>query len=329
MKKMNNTIDEKDLYDILEPPVKEGGHQKSHYISTCPFCGKEKHFYINRKTQLFDCKKCEEEGNIFKLLQKLDKLFLIGDFKSIDRKSIKLLSEYNEEKEEDEEIVLNPEVRKLPKGFKRIYESEYLENERGFKKSVFEKYRIGKSIRHKEYVIISVDEENKCRGYLMRLAWGKEKMERVKRKNLYMPKRWLNDSGCSFSLLLFGYDEINSETTTIILVEGAPDKITLDDILGLDKQSEIKCLATFGKKISSTQIAKLLKKDIKNVILIFDEDAIKQMKKYSVELSKFFNVKLTFTYGKDINDSTKEEVLKIFDRLETTRNFNRKYVKLL
>lgn len=326
----NFKIKDSELLEILGSETRPGGHNQGHYISSCPFCGKAKHFYINRKTQLFDCKKCGEEGNVFKLLQHLGKLFLLGEFKSIDRTKLTLLSEYKDETEDDEEIELNPEIRKLPKGFKRIYSDEYLEKERGFKPNVFEKYKIGYAKGNiRNHVIISIEEDDKCRGYLGRLAWTKEKIERAKQKGIRMPRRWHNDSGAKFSNLLFGYNEITENTTTVILLEGVPDKITLDDILKLDEQEEIKCCATFGKKISKTQIMKLLQKGIQNVILIFDEDAIREMKKYGKILNQFFNVKITFTYNRDINDSTTQEVLEVFERLHDVHYFDRKFVKLL
>ena len=69
------TISDSDLREILKV------HKETHsgqYVCDCIFCGKERHFYINKKTQLFDCKKCGASGNIFKLLQYLDKLYLLG-----------------------------------------------------------------------------------------------------------------------------------------------------------------------------------------------------------------------------------------------------------
>ena len=47
---------------------------KNHYQADCPFCLKGQHFYINRTTFKWDCKKCSEFGNLYKLLKKVDAL---------------------------------------------------------------------------------------------------------------------------------------------------------------------------------------------------------------------------------------------------------------
>lgn len=38
-------------------------------IGTCPFCSKKNHFYINRNTGQWDCKKCGKSGNIYSFLK--------------------------------------------------------------------------------------------------------------------------------------------------------------------------------------------------------------------------------------------------------------------
>jgi len=37
----------------------------------CPFCGKENHFYVNKKSGQFNCKVCSESGNAYSFLAKL------------------------------------------------------------------------------------------------------------------------------------------------------------------------------------------------------------------------------------------------------------------
>ena len=174
-------ISDQDLKDILTNP-KKAGNNNSHYTARCPYCNKNDHFYINRTTGLWDCKKCGEEGNIYKLLYTLGKTFLLPDFKSVERGRIKMLGEYAQE--DDDDIEMTPEVRNLPKGFKRIHECEYLSS-RGFDDSIFDKYIIGRTKRHRKlrnHVIIAIEENDNVVGYLARLAWTKEKLERVKRK---------------------------------------------------------------------------------------------------------------------------------------------------
>ena len=314
----NISIPDEDLKSLFT------GYRRNsnHYITTCPYCNKEKHFYINIRTQQWDCKKCGEDGNIIKLLHHLGKLFLLGEFKSIDRNKIKLLSEV----EDGEEITeINLPNRKLPFGFKRVYKDDYLKS-RKFTKKNLKKLRVGyTSIKPslKNYIIFAIDEEDGCKGYVARYT---KPIAKGDKKTL----RYRNDKGVKFSQLLFGYNEIiKDKTDTVILVEGLMDKVTTDNILQLDNQDEIKCNCTFGKKISNFQILKLLKKGVKNIILIFDYDAISEMKKYGIILEQFFNVQIGFTFRKDINDSTTEEVMEIFYNLKDVGEFNRKIVKIL
>lgn len=47
--------------------VKSGSSQ---YMGDCPFCGKEKHFFVDDKTGRWDCKTCMESGNLYTFLRK-------------------------------------------------------------------------------------------------------------------------------------------------------------------------------------------------------------------------------------------------------------------
>ena len=41
------------------------------WVSGCPFCGKENHFYANPQTGQWDCKVCGESGNAITFLTKM------------------------------------------------------------------------------------------------------------------------------------------------------------------------------------------------------------------------------------------------------------------
>jgi DNA primase len=314
------TIPKEDLLGLFS---KFKPASRNHIISSCPFCGKDDHFYINTITQLFDCKKCGEDGNIFKLLNYLGKLYLIGDFKSIERSRIKLLGDYDSE--EDEKIEIDTPNRKLPIGFKRVFENDYLKTrklvKRNFEDNIIGVTNLKPSL--KNYIIFSIDEMNGCKGFVSRYT---KKIPEDQKKFIL---RYRNDKGANFSKLLYGFDKVTNRTKTLILVEGLIDKITLDNFLRLDLEPDIKCVATFGKKISQSQILKMLEAGVENIILIFDYDAIKEMKKFSLELYKFFNVEIGYTFKKDINDSNDFEIGQIFENLKNVRDFNKKTVKLL
>ena len=73
-------ISDEDLRSVINIDKETRSGQ---YICTCPWCFKPLHFYIDKKTQVFECKKCWVAGNVYKLLKHLDKTYLIGD-KSVE-----------------------------------------------------------------------------------------------------------------------------------------------------------------------------------------------------------------------------------------------------
>lgn len=312
----DDLISDQELRDILGF-VKIGS--KNHYIASCPFCGKANHFYISRNTHLFDCKKCGEEGNEFKLLAFLGKLHLFGKHKTVNISKIDPLL-ISEKSKELESLDLSVKTVKQPIGFKRVYENEYLLG-RGLTDKDFLKYKIGISNilpSLKDYIIFLIEDEFECKGHVARYTGEDPNKKRY------------DNSKSTFSRLLFGFDEIIKNIThTVFLVEGIFDKISLDNYLNLNDTNYTKCVCTFGKKISDSQIKKLQQKGVLNIILIYDYDAIIDMKKYSIELLHNFDVKVGYTFDKDINASTKEEVFEIFDRLKNPYEFNKRTVATL
>ena len=56
----------------------------NHFVSTCPYCRKDWHFYININNGAWDCKKCQATGNFYKLKYDFD-----PDFKTSYKPKIK------------------------------------------------------------------------------------------------------------------------------------------------------------------------------------------------------------------------------------------------
>ena len=311
----NLTIAESDLRSIVHI-VKET--RSGQLIGTCPFCQKSLHFYIDKKTQLFECKKCWTAGNVYKLLKHLDKTYLIGD-KSVEYQdkidSIRKQIEDTINKENDVELEELPE-RKMPVGFKICKNNEYLKG-RGISNYDCEKYHIGEtklSFKFRDYILIPIYDGGVVRGFL-----GRYGAKQVPENKL----RYNNSLNTEFAELLFGYDEIvKGETETIIITEGVFDKISVDQKLELWEDSSVKCVTTFGKKISDVQIKKLLLKNITNIIISWDYDALKEIKEYGMRLLKYFNVFVAIsTKEKDLGDCTKKEVIDVYQNIKQITEF--------
>jgi DNA primase len=207
----------------------------------------------------------------------------------------------------------------LPLGFKRLTTHPYLQT-RHLLPADYTRFRIGTTNLkrlYKDYILFSVDEDSKSRGFVGRTIHSKTY---IKEHDI---QRYRNSTGVKFGNLLFGYDLITANTNTVIIVEGLFDVIRINNLLDVYTDDQIRTVASFGKKISTSQILKLLAKgNVQNIILIYDTDAVNQTKKYANKLEQFFNVKVGFfTNGKDASDSTDQEVFTVFNNLQTAVQF--------
>ena len=266
---------------------------------------------------MFDCKKCGEFGNIYKLLRFLDKTYLLNGATIENTDTIVSVRSMLASELENSEVSVTelPEV-KMPVGWRVLRNSNpYLLN-RGITPELCERYKFGstKMLRkYDNYVLIPIYDGGKIRGYIGR--YGSKKVPDGK-------LRYNNSIGTKFAQLLFGYDDITENTATVILVEGIFDKIAVDKVLRLWESEEVKCVCTFGKKISAEQIEKLKVKGVSRVILLYDFDAIKDIKRYGIELENHFITSITYTTKKDIDECTAEEALAVFANLKRPREFN-------
>lgn len=304
-------ISDEDLRELLiNPRLTRSGQ----YVCDCIFCGKEQHMYVSKRTQMFDCKKCHEYGSIYKILQHLDKLYLLAGSTVENKEHIDSIRRKNEECEDDIRLAELP-IKKMPAGWHILTNSNKYLLTRGITSQDCKRYNIGITnlfSRYDKYILIPIYDGGKIRGYIGRYGAKKVPDDKL---------RYNNSINTEFAELLFGYDEITNNTLTVVLVEGVFDKIAVDKALCLFDDETVKCVCTFGKKISPKQIHKLIIKGIINVILLYDYDAIKEIKKYGVELEKYFHTSITYTTKKDIDECTRDEALKVFGKLKTPNEF--------
>lgn len=296
----------------------------------CPFCGKkDKHFGIrlnhNRvgryKNHLtYNCFKCQEHGADFLLFKALDLLSFYndGDFVKQGPKIVldNKIRAYMEE--EKKPLDLDIETTRLPLGYKRVKDDDYL-NGRGFEPWQYDLYNVGRTkLSHKlrNYILFSIEEGGENKGYVARHGWDKEKIKAYEKRTGISILRYANEGGIDFEKLLFGLDEINDNTHTVILVEGVFDKTNVDKQLRLNLGDDVKCCCTFGKKLNEIQIEKLKVRGVKKIFLLYDNDAVNESKKYSDMLKKAFKkVKVCFIHSDckedagDFNYSTLMDVL--------------------
>lgn len=309
------------ILSILKNPIVSG--QRGWWLADCPYCGKSQHMGVifgNRITS-FVCFKCSEKGTIFRLLKHIGKLHVIRDFQTIhiDRPVENKILVRNSEIEID----LTMEEKDLPIGYRRIYSNEYLEG-RNFTEQQFQIFPVGMTKiepKFDKYLIFPIEDENKkIIGYIARTTLTKEaiiKKERGGKKYL----RYKNSLNTDFSKWLYGLNELNN-TETVILVEGIFDKYNVDRLMKLYDDDEIKCCACFGKKVSLAQIYRLQQKGVKNIIIIYDNDAVYESKRYSFELAKYFNVSVGFCKSKDPGDVTFDELVEIINDAQDPFSFS-------
>lgn len=287
-----------DLSDVLDNVKMDG--RKRNLISDCPYCGKSHKFGVSlvKDGNPFNCFSCNESGYSMKLMSYLGRTDLIQEFFSVDEEVEDLLKI----EDLDDEIDYELEEIELPPRTKRVADDEYL-NSRGWWDESYSDFPVfrSKDFKFKDYVLLGVYMYGEIVGYVGRHTWSKKKINghnrRAKADGTYQILRYRNSEGNDFGKMLGGFDLIEEDTDTVILVEGFMDIINITQELDLLESDDIRVVCTFGKKISQEQIFHLQEKEIKNVIVFYDDDACEDIKR--MDLDKYFNVMIASTNDAD------------------------------
>lgn len=254
----------------------------------CPF-GCERHdkfgILFTNDGAVVTCMRCGESDSLYNYLIKINKRELIEGFSAPVKNQLKPL-------EKEEEIIEDKEHKKvsLPGGFRRIYFDDYLDG-RGFISTDYKKYHIGVSderrLRH--HIVFPIYQNGELKSWLARSRmdkdWHKQNIRDFKDKNASLVLRYYNSEGTEFSELVGNLDNIVHENC--ILVEGLFDEQNISKIVrGLRIKES--CGFTFGKSLSTDQVELLVEKGVKNLTLMYDPDALKEIEKYVLKYANRF-----------------------------------------
>ncbi len=297
----------------------------------CPWCGQDE-FGIslvqdNHPYNCFRKKACGESGNIYTLLKYLGKVKEVLGDREIDVEG--QLGSLTPEIVEEESMEPLPTIEP-PILWRRVFEDEYL-TERGFTDEQFHKFQVGRSRLQRDYVTFLIEMNHVVTGYISRSVKSKEWIdaynEEAKKINGRSYLRYKNSTS-DFSRMLFGYDEIiRGKTTDVILVEGIFSKTKTDVNLDLDcGKTWIRCVATFGAKISDHQIRLLKDKGVKRVWLWFEADVLGKVKSVAAKLSLLFDSHVSYIKGLDPGDISQEEAIALLENSMSYVDINQNYL---
>ncbi len=268
----------------------------------CPFCGKKGKWGIifnQLGGATFHCWKCPRKTTLFNFLKKINRTDLAKvTYEVKPDAACPQIGELQVDKsiwEEQVEEVQELKPVSLPLRLKPLIDDEYL-NSRGFTKEFYEMFEpsyTNLESKLKNFIIFKMKMDGVCVAWWARSRyskeWHKENLEAYRRREAELVLRYRNSEN-NFQDLLGGYDQlIAGKTKTVILVEGIFDMINLSNLLGLTQVEDVKCCFTFGNNIGRGQIDALLKKKVKNVILLYDEGTINESREAALKMRELFD----------------------------------------
>lgn len=311
----------------FELHAKLDGGRKNLIVPTCPYCGKQGGkfgIFVGAETEkkklfMSHCFSC---GHTTKDINQL--LDDIGrpDLKVEETASFSPLEVPEFFGVEEDEIDDELEEVEMPEGYKRCYKNRYLKS-RGFEFDDYDYFPVGTTrglnFKFDDYVIFPIIDNSKVVGYVSRHIWSKADIDeynnRAKRNGKYQIRRYNNSLENDFIKLLYNYDTIiEDETDTVIIVEGIFDVISLTRKLDLYENNRVSVVATFGKKISDTQIYKLQSKGVRTVVIGYDSDAMEAINKAANQLNEYFDVYIAKidSDGKDWDEMPYQDIYQTF-----------------
>ena len=290
----------------IELHAKLDGGRKNLIVPECPYCGHtggKYGIYVGnpsgrKQPFMAHCFSCgHSTTTLDELLNDIGRpdLIVADTFNLNSDKSINDFSFLDDDNKEIDDTLT---VVDMPEGYKRTHRNNYLK-QRGFTEDDYDYFPVGTTrgmnFKFDDYWIFPIIDSGNIVGYVSRHTWDKADGDEYNRKarhnGEYQIMRYRNSMENDFVKLLYNYDAVvDGVTNTVIIVEGVFDAIALTRKLNLYDNQQIAVVATFGKKISDTQIYKLQSKGVETVVIGYDGDASEAIKKTSTQLNDYFDV---------------------------------------
>jgi len=284
----------------------------------CPECSRNDKFGILFKENgaLCHCFYCSTSYSLNKILRDIGRTDLLEyDFDYEPTSSLAPLKK--------EEEIADDKDTKLPIGFMRIKQDDYLDA-RGFTPEQYDQFHVGVAEldpKTEDKIVFQLYQHDVPAGWMARSRkskeWHHENLRRHRELGEPLVLRYRNSNN-DFSRMLGGLDEIMKDTHTLILVEGIMDKANIDRLMHLNEQQEIKCCFTFGSDLSINQID-LIPESVDTVILMYDAGTIKMMKLAGGRLMSSFDVQVALIEGRDADPGSisEKELSKLLSNLKS------------
>lgn len=299
----------------------------------CPYCHKRGKWGIkfgDENHNSFHCFICNKITSLRNYLYKVGKGDLAKNnfhVKELDSPLMSIYVQREMEEEHDETV----KECSLPHGLRLIEHDDYLK-ERGFLECHYKEFEpcYTKSVlelKLHNYLIFKIKHGESVVGWLARSRYSKEWHDKNLKESKELgipPQLRYKNSEDGFTGFLGGSNFIGENTDTVIVVEGLFDKVNIDRLLDLKHGDSMAVVFTFGKSISKDQIAIIQRNtNVKNIILMYDEDALQASKDSSFTLNKYFNVYVARITDKGIDpgNMSMEYLNKILDNLQDPINF--------
>lgn len=294
---------------------------KGWFRSKCYFCSHNDTLGVlferyGKKNPHFHCYKCQKSGTLKYLANAIGEPDLVsGEYVAPMDIGMKI---------GEEEVIQPIKECAPPVGFRRKKNIEYL-IDRGVTQEQMELFKFGTTVvdpKLKGYVTLLVEEDGKVVGSVSRIMMEKEEVDRLNDLGQNMPR--YRNSESDFENIVLGLDEIiEGLTTVVVAVEGAYDKLAVDRKLELYSSPEMKCVCTFGAKMSEAQAVKIHDKGVDTIIIMYDDGEVEKSKKASSEASMVFPKVLTASLdGGDPDDVTANQIISALTNAKTITEYS-------